>query len=195
MIVLTTEEAHRLVAAVDLSHPFGHRDRAMLVLAFHTGLRVGELASLDVVDVADKDVPRETLFVRAEISKGSRSRVVPLNDMARRAIASLLLFNRKRGFSVQSKAPLLVTRKHTRLSVRSIQRTVAELRVKAGLDVPATPHSMRHTFASQIATRTGNLRVVQKLLGHERLNTAAIYTHPGRQELVAAVDQLAKEVV
>jgi site-specific recombinase XerD len=195
MIVLTTEEARRLVAAVDLSHPFGRRDRAMLVLAFHTGLRVSELASLDAADVANGDVPRETLFVRAEIGKGGKSRVIPLNDIARKAVASLLLFNQARGFSVEPKAPLLVTRKHTRLSVRSIQRIVEELRTKAHLDVPATPHSMRHTFASHIAKRTGNVRVVQQLLGHARLNTAEIYVTTDRGQLEDAVAQLAKGVV
>ena len=194
MLVLTVEEARRLVAAVDLSHPFGRRDRAMLVLAFHTGLRVSELAGLDVADVADRNVPRETLFVRAAIGKGGKSRVIPLNDIARKAVASLLLFNQARGFSVDPRAPLLVTRKHTRISVRSIQRIVEELRTRAHLDVPATPHSLRHTFASQVARRTGNVRVVQQLIGHVRLETAQIYVHPDRQELEAAVGQLAKGV-
>ena len=162
----------------------------MLVLAYHTGLRVSELTGLDVVDVSVDGQPRSLLHLPASIAKGRHSRLVPLNETAQRAIVALLSFNTRRGFSVAPHAPLLVTRKHTRLSARAVQLRVAELRQLAGLDVQATPHSFRHAFGSRIAEKTGNLRVVQQLLGHQRLNTSQIYVYVSRS-LCKAVEKLA----
>ena len=128
--------------------------------------------------------------MRNEIAKGARNRTVPLNTAARQAIQQLLVFNQRRGFSTQPATPLLVNRKHHRLHSRDIQRLVKALREQAGLAVPATPHSLRHLFASRVASTTGNLRVVQQLIGHQRLSSTEVYLHPTRAELVAAVDKL-----
>jgi site-specific recombinase XerD len=105
-------------------------------------------------------------------------------------VADLLAFNARRGFSVAPEAPLFVNRYYRRMSVRAVQHLVADLRTAAGLDVPATPHSLRHSFASRLAERCGNLRVVQQALGHKRLGTVEIYTHPTREELEAALARL-----
>jgi site-specific recombinase XerD len=156
----------RMMATLDPRDPFGLRDRLMLGLARQTGLRVAELTGLDVDDVALDGCPRETLVVRAAIAKGGRSRIVPLNQTAREAVVGILRFNEARGFSVAPAAPLLVNRYHRRLSVRCVQLLVQALREKAGLDVPATPHTLRHDFASRILEATGNVRVTQALLGH-----------------------------
>ena len=183
-------QAQRLLDAVNPRDPFGPRDRAMLELALHSGLRVSELAGLDVCHVAHQGVPRQVMHLPASITKGARERSVPLNAAARRAISSLLSFNGMRGFSVAPHAPLFVTRKHQRVSVRLIQRLVEDLRQRAGLDVPLTPHGLRHRFATSVMQATGNLRVVQKLLGHSRLDTTAVYSHPSPTDLSAAVEAI-----
>lgn len=187
---LHPDEARQLLAAVDLRDPFGSRDRAMLVLCLHTGLRVSELVGLDVHHVALEGCPRAALYVPPALGKGGRGRTIPLNQTARQAIADLLAFNRRRGFSTAPDRPLLVTRKHERLTARAVQRLVKMLREKAGLDVPATPHSLRHTFASTVLSCNSNLRVVQLLLGHQRLATVEIYSHPTREDLRLAVERM-----
>lgn len=193
MNVLHPSEMRQLVAAVDIRDPFGPRDRALLIFDFHTGLRVSELCALDVRHVAADGVPRQTLHVPSEIGKGRRERIVPLNEVARGAISEILELNRRRGFSVAPDAPLLVTKKHQRMTVRAVQRLVQGLREKAQLDVPATPHTLRHGFATHVLSCNSNLRVLQQLLGHKRMATVERYTHPSREELRKAVERAARE--
>ena len=187
---VTHAEVRQLLAAIDVRSAFGPRDYFLIVFDVNTGLRVHELTGLTVSDVAQGGIPRPLLVVRSDIAKGSKSRIVPLNALAQKAVARLLAFNAARGFSRAPGAPLFVTRKHTRLSDRAVQRMMQMLRIKAGLDIQATPHSLRHGFASHLAEKTGNIRVVQKLLGHKRLETASVYTHTTRQQLQAAVDAM-----
>ena len=187
MNVPTPEEVTAILAAIDPRDPFAGRDQGMLTLACHTGLRVSELVGLDVSSVAHEGTPRNALYV---VGKGSHGRTIPLNQSARQAVRDILGFNARRGFSTAPEAPLFVTRKHERVSVRLVQRLIVTLRERAGLDVPVTPHGLRHRFATTICQTTGNLRVVQKLLGHKRLTTVEVYTHPTRTDLENAVNTL-----
>ena len=187
MTTITPEQTSSLLAAICMRDPFGPRDHAAIELTAHTGLRVSELVQLNVSHVSANGVPRHTLHLPSAITKFAQARNVPLNEIARAAIARLLRFNQARGFSTAPAAPLLVTRKHERVSVRLIQRLVESLREKAGLDVPATPHSFRHQFAMGIMKATGNLRVTQQLLGHHRLNSTQVYTCASPDDLAAAV--------
>jgi len=183
---LTPEEAGHLLAAIDLRDPFGPRDHAMLVLGLNTGLRVSELIGLDVGGVSCNGKPGQAIYLASKAVKYRHDRTIPLNADAQRAVADLLAFNQRRGFSVAPEAPLFVARKHERVSARLVQRLVETLRERAGL-VAATPHSLRHAFATRIVQATGNVRVAQMLLGHARLDSTAIYTHPSRAELERAV--------
>ena len=191
MRIPSHSETRRLLAAIDPRDPFAERDQVMLILAMNTGLRVSELVGLDIGHVAHQGVPRQALHLPRSITKGERERTIPLNEPARQAIQVLLAFNRKRGFSVAPDAPVFVTRKHQRVSVRLVQRLVQHLREVAGLDVPLTPHTLRHGFATDIMHATGNLRVVQQLLGHRRLATVEIYAHVSRELCAQAVEQIA----
>jgi integrase/recombinase XerC len=178
------------VGLVDLQAPLGPRDYLLLVLDYNTGLRVSELAALNVSHVAFKGVPRSVLHVTASIAKGRKSRLIPLNSLARKAVAKLLAFNQSRGFSTAPDAPLFVTKTHRRISVRTIQWLIAELREKAGIDFKATPHSVRHAFASQIVENTGDVMIAKQLLGHARLTSTQVYLHPRRDALAQAVETL-----
>ena len=124
-------------------------------------------------------------------TRRAASRQVPLNFLAQKAVAKLLAFSQARGFSVAPEAPLLMTKKHERMPVRTIEFVVAGLREKAGLDFKAVPRSFRHGFATNLAQSTNNLRVVQKALGHRRLNTVEVYTMVHRDDIARAVDRMA----
>jgi integrase/recombinase XerC/integrase/recombinase XerD len=160
-------------------------------LALHTGLRVSELIGLNHADVIHGGMARSVLFVHREIAKGRVERKVPLNESARRAAITLLRFNQARGFSTAAQAPLFVTRKHQRVSVRLVQRLVQSLRERAGLAVPATPHALRRTFATQLVQASGHLLAAKQILGHRRLETIERYVRVSGADLAAAVEQIA----
>lgn len=192
-LTLSQNDIRELMASIRPGAPFAGRDTAMLTLVLHTGLRVAELSGLDVHHVAHNGQPRQTLQLPAELAKGSKPRLIPLNQTARAAIFGLLSFNRARGFSVAPESPLLQNRFHRRLSIRDIQRLVQSLREEAGLDVKATPHTFRHCYASNLQKHTG-IRVVQVCLGHSRLNSSQVYLHPTREELAQASDDMATDL-
>jgi site-specific recombinase XerD len=192
MVHATNEEIFSILAQIDRRDPMGDRDYNAIVIMQHTGLRVGELTGLDVNDVFDGQEVRRALYVRPAIAKGGATgaREVPLNSTAREAIANQLSFQRRRGFRVDPQAPLFTTKCHIRLMSRALQYVMAELRERARLAKPVTPHSLRHNFATNLAG-VANLRVCQKALGHKRLNTVAVYTEVSPSEMSAAVERLA----
>jgi len=190
-IALNGAQARQLLAAVNRRSPFGERDFALIIFLFHTGLRVSELSGLNVHDVVTREgTAREVLHLRAETAKGRQSRLVPLNAVARKAITSLVSFNRSRGFSVVPGAPLLVNRKHRRLPVRAIQYLFEGLREKAQLDIRATPHTARHSFCSAVVRKSGDIRSLQTIVGHASLRSTEVYLHPDAEDLARTVRSL-----
>ena len=185
---LTEFQVQSLFAAIDWRDFFAPRDHAILSLLFNTGLRVGELIALTVQAVLSSNGgPRQDLIV---VGKRKRRRVIPLNESARSAIAVLLRFNAQHGWPVTPDARLLFNRYRVPMSSRGVQLIFERLRKRAGLDVPASPHSCRHTVASKLMRVTHNLRLVQDGMGHARLNTVAVYVHPTRAELVAGFSKI-----
>lgn len=192
MNYIAKEEIERMLAKVCTKDPMGVRDRALVITMAHTGLRVSELSLLDVADViASNGEVRTTLYVRPEVGKLGRARQIPLNSIVRAELGGLVSWNKSRGFSVAMHAPIFVTKAHRRITPRAIQYVVKDLREKAGLDVPATPHSLRANFLSAI-TATSNVRVAQLIAGHARLNTLAYYTFPSPEEMAQAAERVAQ---
>lgn len=189
MVFASNDDIDQILAQIDLRDPLGRRDLCAIILARNLGLRVSELVALDVFDVAVGREVRSSLYVRPETAKYRSARVIPMNAAAREAVASLLAFNVSRGFSIAPGAPLLATKRHGRMTVRAVQRLVAELRERARLAIPITPHGFRKNFATNVVAAS-NVRVAQKLLGHRRLETLVVYTHPSQAELAQAVDRL-----
>lgn len=186
----TQHEIESMLAQLHPRDPFYGRDYNLIVLAANTGLRVGELVALNHGDIWANGTMHTILWVRASISKSGRSREIPLNSVVRQALLALTDFNRRRGFSTSPDAPLFVTKHHRRLTTRAMQYIMQDLREKAKLSGHVTPHSLRHHFASRIAETTGNLRMCQKLLGHVRLDTSQIYTHPSLDDMATAVERI-----
>jgi len=173
--VLDDEALNKLLEAPDLSEKSGLRDRAILELLFSTGLRVSELASLNRDTI---NLSRQEFSV---VGKGSKERVVFLSDSAAKWLDQYL-DTRKDPFRplfirYQGKVSLEDHGEAMRLTPRSIERTVEKYVKSVGLAVKATPHTLRHSFATDLLINGADIRSVQEMLGHSSISTTQIYTH------------------
>jgi site-specific recombinase XerD len=163
---LSNSQVRQLLTAVDLRSPFGQRDYLLIMFLYQTGLRVGECSRLIATLVSREGQAFRHLDLPAMFCKGPRGRVVPLNATARYCIEEMLRFNRARGLSTAPAAPLFQNRNHCPLSIRSIQQLIKKYRVRAGLEIAATPHTLRHSHASALSASGVPSRVIQQGLGH-----------------------------
>lgn len=141
------------------------RDTAILELFYSSGLRISELTALDV---ADLDPYSETVRV---LGKGRKERIVPVGGPALKAISH---YRHQAG--VQS-GPLFLNKSRRRLQNSSVWDAVKKYLALAGIPIPASPHKLRHSFATHLLDAGADLRSVQELLGHASLSTTQIYTH------------------
>lgn len=163
------------------------RDYTMIFLALSTGLRVSELVGLYIEDVAPFGTVSSLLTVPSRISKNGKKREIPINDEARRVLHTFLLSRPTEPSITEQPFYLFVskwTKKH--LVTRDFQRIVNLLSVSS-IGRKISPHTLRHTFATMVLKHT-NIRVVQELLGHARLNTTQIYTHVCLDDARVALD-------
>jgi site-specific recombinase XerD len=152
------------------------RDAAILELFYSSGLRLAELASLDVRDL---DPISETVRV---MGKGSRERIVPVGGLA---LESLSRYRHQA--KIQS-GPLFLNKSRKRLGHRSIWLLLKKYVREAGLPATLSPHKLRHSFATHLLDNGADLRSVQTLLGHASLTTTQIYTHVTTERLKRAYD-------
>lgn len=183
---LTEKEVEKVLSSFWEEDPFYTRNRTIVIFALNTGLRVSELTGLNVGDVVNGRIRKE-LKVRREIAKGKRERIIPLNEKAREAIRDLLDFNEESGYSQGDNDPLFVSKQRKRISPRQVENVIKQLKKDSEIDVDMTPHTLRHSFATRVYNATGNLRIVQTLLGHSSIKTTEIYTHVRREDLEKAV--------
>ena len=176
---LTPDEASQLVA-IDGDAPLSKRDRALFELAYSSGLRLAELAQLDLdrLDLTTGEV--------RVIGKGAKERIVPVGAAARDALRHWLELRAAIG-GVDDRA-VFVGREGKRLSPRAIQSRLAGWSVKRGLSRHVHPHMLRHSFASHLLQSSGDLRAVQELLGHASIASTQVYTHLDYQYLAKAYD-------
>ena len=184
---LTEQETEKVLSSFCEGDPFYIRNKAMVIFALNTGLRVSELTGLNVGDIVNGRIRRE-LKIRKEIAKGKRERIIPLNEKAREATRELLDYNEERRYSQEKEDPLFVSKRRRRISARQVENIIKQLKKDSEIDVDITPHTLRHTFATRVYNKTGNLRIVQTLLGHSSIKTTEIYTHVGREDLQKAVN-------
>jgi len=168
---LSSDEVNKLIMTPDISTPLGMRDKAMLELLYASGLRVSEIASLDIVNVNLEE--RE---VRV-LGKGSKERITLMGKPAVNAIDCYLREGRPKLIGQRSTYALFLNRYGRRLSKRSIQQTLSRYATAAGFTKRVFPHMIRHSFATHLLDGGADLRVVQELLGHVSLSTTQIYTH------------------
>jgi len=158
----------------------GCRDKAMMELFYSSGLRLAELASLDVRDV---DFGDQLVYVTG---KGNKSRVCPVGGQAIKALQNWLEKRDQAGLFAQS--ALFLTQQGRRLGVRSIQKRLSFWGKQQGISDHVHPHRLRHAFASHMLESSGDLRAVQELLGHADISTTQIYTHVDFQHLAKVYD-------
>jgi integrase/recombinase XerC len=159
-----------LLAAPDAANLLGSRDKAILETIYSAGLRIGELVALDL-----EDLDEFSAAVRVR-GKGRKERIVPLGGKALEAIHAYLGLRQRESLTAAHGA-LFVNRHGRRLTDRSIRRKLDKYLQMAGIDAPASPHTLRHSFATHMLNAGADLRSVQELLGHENLSTTQIYTH------------------
>lgn len=156
------------------------RDRAMMELLYSSGLRLAELASLDLRDI---DFGDRLVHVTG---KGNKDRVCPVGSQAIRALQDWLEKRDQTGFFDQQ--AVFITQQGRRLGMRSIQKRLSFWGKKHGISDHVHPHRLRHAFASHMLESSGDLRAVQELLGHADISTTQIYTHVDFQHLAKVYD-------
>lgn len=176
--VLTDEDVTAMQATLDLSHPGQARNNVIIEVLYGCGLRVSELVNLRLSNIY---VDEEMLQV---IGKGNKERWVPINSHALKLLQDYLL-------TIRSQLqPQLGEEKYVFLNLRgrhlsrvAVFQFIKEAVEKAGIHKNVSPHSLRHSFATELVQNGADLRAVQEMLGHESLSTTQIYTHLSRQFL------------
>jgi tyrosine recombinase XerC len=187
---LGREEAASLVEAPDTTNPSGTRDHALLELLYASGLRVSELANLDMEQL---DLEAKEIRVWG---KGSKERITLIGDPAARALKAYLECGRPQLVKSDRIDAVFLNLKGGRLTVRSIQSIVRKYGANTSVDKKVHPHMVRHTFATHLLDGGADLRVVQELLGHASLSSTQIYTHVSKtqaKKVYLAAHPLAKE--
>ena len=188
-VTASARQMHSLFDAVELGTPSGLRDACMLELFYATGARISELASLrlDSFDWSNRCV---RLF-----GKGSKERIVPIHRGAAGAVRSYLVDGRPsllpkggRASSTDNQA-LFISERGRAMNAASLRYRFKVLARKAGLPSDITPHTLRHTFATDLLDGGADLRSVQELLGHASLSTTQVYTHLSVDRMKGALRQ------
>lgn len=171
---LTLEQIKDLLNAPNTNNIIGLRDRAILETLFSTGLRVAELISLNRSQIKLNNL-NEDLEINI-IGKGNRIRPVYLSPRALKALKNYLdqRHDEEDALFISFKGPK--TQDH-RLTTRSVENIVKKYVIKAGISIPASPHTLRHSFATDLLMQGVDLRIVQEFLGHKNIATTQIYTH------------------
>ena len=173
---LENDELKRIFDSVDISEEPGLRDRAILEVLFSTGLRVSELVSLSKEDI---NIDRGEFSIRG---KGGKLRLVFLSEHAKTRLKEYIakrtdpyaaLFIRYSG----PKPEVGLSPETFRLSVRSVERLIDKYKKLAGVVKHFTPHTLRHSFATDLLEQGADLRSVQEMLGHKNVSTTQVYTH------------------
>lgn len=174
---LSEAEVEALLAAPLVETPLGLRDRAMLELLYACGLRVSELVGLRV------DQPNLRGGFLQVMGKGSKERLVPMNDTAMDWLERYVQEARPVLIAGQDTEALFPSREGNFMTRQTFWYRIKELAKAAGIERHLSPHTLRHAFATHLLNHGADLRVVQMLLGHSDLSTTQIYTHIASQRL------------
>ena len=169
--VLSTEEIDRMEAAIDLSKWEGQRNKAIIELLFSCGLRVSELVNLKFNDIFERDK-----FLRI-IGKGDKERLVPISDSALHEIKLWLYDRNLMKIKPGEQEYVFLNRRGTHLTRTMILIMIKRTAEEAGITKTVSPHTLRHSFATELLKGGADLRAIQEMLGHENIKTTQIYTH------------------
>ncbi len=176
---LSEAQVEALLAAPDVARPLGLRDRTMIELMYASGLRVSELVLLKTVHLSlDEGALRVT-------GKGSKERVVPFGAEAHGWLQRYLAEARGAILKRRASDALFVTARAAPMTRQMFWKLIKQYALKAGIETPLSPHTLRHAFATHLLNHGADLRAVQLLLGHADISTTTIYTHVARERLRA----------
>lgn len=171
-VFLSIAEIDAMLAAIDLSKPEGHRNKAMLETLYSCGLRVSELINLKFSNIFFKQG-----FIRV-IGKGNKERLVPVSPSVEKEI-NIYVSGTRNHMNVQKghEDIVFLNRRGKQLTRVMIFTIVKNLALAIGLKKKVSPHTFRHSFATHLIEGGANLRAIQEMLGHESITTTEIYTH------------------
>ena len=182
--VLNNEEIELMLAEIDRSKPEGERNVAIIEVLYGCGLRVSELVNLKISNIFFNDD-----FIRVT-GKGDKQRLVPLGRMAKKHI---LLYQKETRIHVKVQKGhedfLFLNRRGKQLTRVMIFTIIKNLTEKAGIRKNISPHTLRHSFATELIQRGADLRAIQDMLGHESITTTEIYTHLNQDDLLDTIIQ------
>ncbi len=186
---LPVDDMFRLLDFFKQDTLFGRRNRAIFETLYSTGIRISELAGMNVSDV---DFSAQIIRV---LGKGNKERIVPVGTKAmeaineyRKMLLQAISFRRNKADGSEVD-PLFLNKNGGRLTARSIRRILDHAVRECGLAQPLSPHGMRHSFATHMLEAGADLRVVQELLGHKSLSTTQKYTHVTIDKLMEIYDK------
>ena len=180
--VLTFDQIEMILDVFDLDKPLDVRNRCIIETIYACGLRISECC-----DLLMKNVDQKEMIVRV-IGKGNKERIVPFYPRLNELFD--LYKNMYRNEFAKDDFPyLFVSNRGGKISPRSVQLLLEDVKIKAGLEVDIHPHMLRHSFATHLLDNGADLRTVQELLGHENLSTTQLYTHLTYDRLKGAVDK------
>ena len=168
--VLSEEEVDRLLD-INLNTDFDYRNKAMLELMYSSGLRVSELINLTV-----NDIDIENSLVRI-FGKGSKERIVPLNDYATEALSNYILYHRRSLFKHGENNYLFLNNHGEKMTRQGFFKLLKKIAMEKNIKTEFSPHTLRHSFATHLLKHGADLRSIQELLGHSDISTTQIYTH------------------
>jgi integrase/recombinase XerC len=185
--VLSVDDVIKFIETPDTDTVLGKRDRAILELLYASGMRVSELAGLDLEDI---DFKHESIRVRG---KGRKERIVPFGSKAKEALQEYMGV---RG-ELLIEAPeterdpniLFLNYQGTRITTRSVGRMLDKYVRECAMIHNISPHSLRHSFATHLLSAGADLRAIQEMLGHARLSTTQIYTQVSMEKLMEVYDK------
>jgi len=181
---LTVDDMFRLLDSIKTDNLLDLRNRAIFEIMYSTGIRVSEVADINIFDV---DFENRVLHIHG---KGNKERIVPFGH---KTLDILKTYRKKLhgniSFGNDKHAPFFLNKSNKRLSTRSIARILDKISRQCGLLQKISPHIIRHSFATHMVDAGADIRVVQELLGHQSLSTTQKYTHVSIDKLVRTYDK------
>jgi integrase/recombinase XerC len=174
---LNIDDLFRLLDSIKTDTWLEKRNLAMFETFYSTGMRISEIHGLEMNDV---DFKGQMIRV---FGKGSKERVVPVG---KRALAAVCAYREMIDPSI---VPVFLNKQYARLSIRSIRRILDKIVNECGLNVPVSPHTLRHSFATHMLDSGADLRGIQEILGHASLSTTQVYTHVSMDRLMQVYDK------
>ena len=165
---------------INVNDPLSYRDKAVMELFYSSGLRLSELCNLNLNELMlDQGLVRVT-------GKGNKTRELPIGRLADQALREWLM--QRNALPLKDFEAVFVSKHGKRINPRTIQQRVKYWAKKQGINIPVSPHMLRHSFASHLLESSGELRAIQELLGHANISTTQIYTHLDFQHLAKVYD-------